>query len=130
MTAPSWLSPLLQELAELIGLEATLKLTEQRGGSRFSIPTRPGPEHWLTQLIGADAAGILGKRFGGNTIDLPLGPQRGLNAMRRRCDEALARGATVSEAARLSGLTERAVWMRKAAGHHVKASAQLSLFED
>lgn len=130
MTAPSWLTPFLQELSELIGFEATLKLVETRGGGRVSIPSRPGPDHWLTHLLGSEAASILGQRYGGGTIILPLGPRRGITGMRRVCDEAIARGATISEAARLSGFTERAVSMRKAAGHAAKASRQLSLFDD
>ncbi|MBX3506863.1 MAG: hypothetical protein KF895_15390 [Parvibaculum sp.] len=110
----SWLPPQLRELAELIGVEAALALADAVGGTRTYFPKSVGDDHWLLKTLGSEAAAAICNRYGGNYLTLPLGPNRGIAAMRRRRDAALAAGASADEAARQSGYTVRSVYRRKA----------------
>jgi hypothetical protein len=49
------LPPRLAELAQVIGLPATLRLVEARGGTRIYVPEQATPDHWLVPLIGLPA---------------------------------------------------------------------------
>lgn len=46
------LPPRLAELAGVIGLAATLRLVEARGGTRVYVPEAANDDHWLMRLIG------------------------------------------------------------------------------
>lgn len=49
------LPPRLAQLAELIGLTATLRLVEARGGTVVYVPDVATTEHWLARLLGIAA---------------------------------------------------------------------------
>lgn len=64
----------LQELAELIGPEATLELARRCGGlERVYIPHEPTLEHaWAKALTPEHWAAVV-RALGGQRVDLPLG---------------------------------------------------------
>lgn len=116
--------PLWDEIAEVIGTDAALKLFEARGGGRVSIPAHAPDGHWLVELLGRESADALcgyfqqGTASGGTSgyvLDLPRGPtgvvaetvMTALQVARRKMEEALAAGKSADEAARISGLTRR-----------------------
>ena len=66
------LPPLLNEIADIIGREATLKFAAAFGGTRVLISTKDGSR--LSSLLGDEPAAKLMKAFGGNRFDVPLGP--------------------------------------------------------
>lgn len=103
----------LRDMAGAIGDAATARLAAARPGERVHVPASIPPGHWIAQAIGDDAAAKLARAVGGCAFTFPSAPDRGAKAARRACDEALAAGATVAEAARRSGLTRRAVQWRK-----------------
>jgi len=49
------LPPRLAQLAELIGLPATLRLVEARGGTSIYVPDVATTDHWLARLLGIEA---------------------------------------------------------------------------
>ena len=104
----------LREVAEIIGLAATLRLIEARPGERVFVPSHVATDHWLAVAIGVPAARALSDRMAGVQLVLPTSAYRGARGARRACDDALASGATINEAVRASGLTHRAVQWRKA----------------
>lgn len=59
-------------LVALVGAEAALRLIEALGGTRLYIPYTPQPGQAVVELLGAEAAGILGAERGGETVKLPL----------------------------------------------------------
>lgn len=115
---------LLGEIADLVGPEIALEIAHHRGGTRIDLPLRAQPDHWLTKLVGFDAADKIcrglattdadGKTKGAKREVLPLGPASARRAARRRARDALDRGASVREAAREAGLHERTLWRYKA----------------
>lgn len=68
----SLLPGILQEIAELIGLPATLKLVQHYGGVRLYVPKHLSEDHILITIIGEAAALKLVERFGGlDHFDIP-----------------------------------------------------------
>lgn len=53
----------LDEIAEIVGREAALTISEHYGGVRVSIPAKLHAEHWLVKLIGARKAQDLAEYF-------------------------------------------------------------------
>ncbi|MGQ3674665.1 hypothetical protein ACT6QH_04080 [Xanthobacter sp. TB0139] len=112
------------EIAEVIGTDAALKLFEARGGGRVFIPAHAPDGHWMVELLGRESADALcgyfqqlssAGRERGFVLDLPRGPTGvvaatvipSLQSARRKMEEALAAGKSADEAARISGLTRR-----------------------
>ena len=120
----STLPGLLGDIADLVGPEIALEIARHRGGTRIDLPATAQPGHWLTALVGFDAADKIcrglattdadGKTKGAQREILPLGPTSALRAARRRARDALDRGSSVREAAREAGLHERTLWRYKA----------------
>ena len=105
-------SPLLGELAALIGKDALARLVASRGGTRFSVPKRmPKPSHWLASIIvDRDALAALVWMFAGCQIILPTGEH-----LRRRLRhrDTLTEGSANS-AALAAGVHIRTIYRRRA----------------
>jgi Mor family transcriptional regulator len=69
----------LVDVAEVIGLAATLALVESAGGVRVYVPERLGDEHRLIEWLGRDAAAALSAAFAMEELVVP------------RCADALRR---------------------------------------
>jgi hypothetical protein len=61
----------LQEIVQLIGMVATLKLVGKYGGTRLYVPKRVLTGHPLAALIGRKAADTLADYFGGEVLEIP-----------------------------------------------------------
>ena len=57
------LPPRLAQLAELIGLTATLRLVDARGGTVVYVPDVATTEHWLARLLGIEVLAKLVKAY-------------------------------------------------------------------
>jgi len=101
-------------LTEIIGLDATLKLSGKCGGLSIYVPVDVVSDHWLTELIGEDALHKLSWTFKGEQIEVPRCHLAVLNARARVIHERHANGASVSALAAEFGMTKRGV--RKAIG--------------
>jgi len=63
---------ILQEIADLIGIPATMAIVEEYGGVRLYVPMKVTPDHPLSQLIGQANAEKLADHFGGEDhFDIP-----------------------------------------------------------
>jgi len=101
----------LVEIAEVIGVAATLRLVDAYGGSVCYVPTRLDDSHRLVQAIGPLAAQRLVARYTGEKLEIA-----GLYVARTR--KALIANAegSVAEVARKLGVTRRWVRMVRNAG--------------
>lgn len=109
------LPPVARDLAECIGLEATLALAQRWGGLRIWIPANPGAE--LIALLGAGPALKLCQTYTNERIELPR-CVRQLRAVRDRAILAALQGnSNANQAALGAGLTRRQIFniKRKAA---------------
>lgn len=55
--------PLLAEIADVIGVDAALRLSEVKGGRGVYIPAHAAPDHWLSKLIRHDLTNALCEYF-------------------------------------------------------------------
>ncbi len=114
----TWLAPLLNQIAEVAGLEAALALAAERGGSRVSFPARLPQKHWLIDCVGKEAAELICEEFrGGNygaAVDLPVGPTGTANALRRDVDRMIRDGVSPDQIAMKMKVHRTTVFRRKA----------------
>ncbi len=107
----------LQEIAEAAGQDAALKLVENVGGSEVLIPRRAGPDHWLTGVVGPEAAEKIcahyrvtdadGREVGNVKIYVPLLGTSARDLLRQQVRDDVAAGMTVRAAARRARVSER-----------------------
>lgn len=85
------LPAVLEEIADVAGVEAMWALVRARGGTVVFIPPRAQHRHWLTEIVGYEAAGKICKHFRSNhqsKVKIPIARAELLEA---RWAEVLAR---------------------------------------
>lgn len=100
----------LREIADLIGLPATLILVEAYGGVRLYVPYKVPADHPLALLIGLSAAEKLAEVFGGSEhFDIPRAVAIARQARNRKLREDRTTGMSHRNLAQQYGMTERQV---------------------
>lgn len=135
MTAPAAPLPqVLEDIARIAGDEAARRVAAAVGGTRVYIPPRPGPDHWLSKLVGQEAARLIGDHFTagilGARVDIPLGDTGFVASQRARIDAMILAGRSERDIARACGYTDRGVRKRRAKLKAARDSRQGSLFGD
>lgn len=107
----------MQELAEVVGLEATLMLVRHFGGIRVYIP-QDAAGHSLADVLGEDALAALVGVYGGDRIEVPKGAKLIRDAVIRQRHYGTdgTDGESAMALARAFFLTERQVRRILAAG--------------
>lgn len=77
------LSPMLQQLVEVVGMVAAMQLVDQYGGIDLLVPAKYLPQHPLVKLLGEDAARKLIHHHTGERIYVPRGA-KALRCVRNR----------------------------------------------
>lgn len=116
----------LADIIDTIGLDATLTLVENLGGTRLYIPEQLPDSHFLARLLGHRAAHALAATFPGDAFDLPRCQQALRHARDQLIRQSRAGGASIRSLALNHGLTERQIYVILAAGEQ-EASPQQSL---
>ena len=129
LTDPAcYLPPAALQLAQVIGVMATLRLCEEWPGIPIRIPETCPADHAITRAIGSESAAQLSAYYGGETITPPRLHARAI-ALR---DEAIRadryNGKTGEAISREYGLTIRHVW-RIVSGILPESSAKLTLLD-
>jgi hypothetical protein len=97
----------IEQLAEIIDLDAAVRLCRTVGGVSWYIPNKASPDHRFVEIIGQEAWSKLCAVFGGTELTLPRGD---LAYRRRRALELIkAVGMSARQIAIDSGTTERHV---------------------
>ncbi|AKH36878.1 MULTISPECIES: Mor transcription activator family protein [Nitrosomonas] len=123
----SLLPSILQEIAELIGLPATLQLVQHYGGVRLYVPKRLSEDHILITIVGEIAALKLVERFGGlDHFDIPKAQTISLALRNAKIREEKST-SSVRQLALKYHLTERQV-RKILAIEHQEESRQMGLF--
>jgi len=114
-----FLPGVLADIAEVAGLDAALKVAENRGGARAVFPAHARHGHWLTDLVGFESAKKICDHYrtgaGGAELLIPLGPRNMYGQARRKFRELTADGCSVEDAARQLGVHLRSArrWRQK-----------------
>lgn len=121
MTRPKRRLPgLLAEIADVVGEDAAIAIAEAKGGFRAHFPRKVTEDHWLVAAVGRQVADRLCKHFavgeGGVLLHVPLGPAGFYGQARRRALSLRASGTSISNTARLVGVSTRTVekWVAEA----------------
>lgn len=121
------LPPLMLELAEVIGFDATWTLVRAKGGQRVFIPSSVDAGHWLCQLVGLEAGQKLAEHLRGGRSGCELTiPLARTYQSRRALAEALGEGASANEAAAAAGVHIRTAYRHR---KRLKNTNQLKLFD-
>ncbi|GAM04828.1 hypothetical protein [Novosphingobium sp. MBES04] len=122
----------LAQIADVAGEDAALAIAEARGGTQVYIPPVPGADHWLTKLIGREAARAVADELtcgvGGLRVDLPLGPTGHAAQMRARIDAMIQEGRSERDIALCTGYSTRTIRRRRARLGKDGDDRQMSLF--
>ena len=138
MTNPAAPLPFaLDEIARIAGEDAARAVAGAVGGTQVYIPPAPGPDHWLTRLVGLDDARRIADHFtagfGGIRIEIPLSDTGFIARAQAKCDAMILRGSSERDIARACGYTIRTVRRRRAAlkagGARITDRRQGDLFE-
>lgn len=121
-----YLPPNLQEMAQVIGLPATLMIVREYGGTRVWVPKTASPDHPLWRLIGPEALARLCQHYGGEFLDIAKG-EIAIKAVRDAAIRA-ATGKTQAQLAREYHLTERHIRTLRGGIDPADATAQGGLF--
>lgn len=122
------LEPVLQRFVQAIGLANTMRLVERCAGVPTYFPRQPTPEHWLTQLIGMDAALRVAAMWGGESPVLP-GALPALRELRNRQMRAARADTSIRGLARAYRLGRRRVQQILAEADADLQARQPGLFE-
>lgn len=119
MTMPADPLPqVLADIARIAGAEAARRVALAVGGTRVYIPPIPGPDHWLTKLVGHAAARKIADHFtagiGGARVDIPLGDTGFIASQQARIDAMILAGRSERDIALACGYTGRTVRRRRA----------------
>lgn len=129
---PTDLPGVLAQIANVAGEDAAIAIARARGGTQVYIPPEPGPDHWLTRLIGMAAARAVADELtcgvGSIRVDLPLGPDGHAAQARARVDAMLREGASERDIALATRYTIRGIRRRRALMGKVRDDRQLTLF--
>ena len=105
-----YLPPKLREIAEVVGLEAAIRLAEHWPGIRLFVPQRVHLQHPVALAIGMRAAEQLAARYGGETVCVPKA-ERYLRAIRNaEIVQRYQAGESAATLAREYGIHENHVY--------------------
>lgn len=94
----------LAEIAEVVGIEAALKMSEAWPGQRVYVPKTVSSEDALALHIGLKLARKLAEVYGGETVVVPMASMRRRQILRFKALEKYEAGATASEVSREFGV--------------------------
>lgn len=101
------LPELMQNIAELIGVAASINLVRVWGGVRLYIPASAGIGHTIANVIGQQELETLCAEYGGETITLPAINNVDMQLKYRQIKKLLAEGVSNRDVALRTGYTQR-----------------------
>lgn len=126
------LTGVLGQIAKVAGDDVAMAIAEARGGTQIYISPRPGPDNWLTVLVGAEVAQAIADEFtwgvGPIRVDLPLGPVGHAAQVRAKVDMMIAQGCSERDIALATRYSIRGIRRRRAKLGKDGDDRQLNLF--
>lgn len=109
----AWMTPLLNRIADVAGERAALILGREKACEKIYIPTNAPENHWLSQLVGIDAARAICDQFGPGHLEIPPA----MAGEKRRRSQAIAqmldKGYSTNAIARSLGVTHKTVQLHR-----------------
>lgn len=98
---------ILDEIAQVIGFNATLRMLAIFGGGRLYIPETIPADHIIARIIGPDPAGALAKHFAREQLEIPAAETFVLLQRVRRVAGLLRAGIDPRDIASIIGISSR-----------------------
>lgn len=128
---PAHLPQVIAELIEVAGSDAAWTLVQAKGGQTVFIPAEVNQGHWLSRLVGHEAAKKIAEHYrGGNSGHSLTVPLARLYQSKIAMVKALRAGATANEAAAAAGMHVRSAHRARARLRARFNANQFHLFED
>lgn len=128
MNAHAPLPAVLQEIAEVAGLDAAWAIARAKGGTTIFLPRRVGSRHWLSQIVGYETAQKICAHFRSNHQERLVVPM-GVGTQRlERWHEAAQQDLSINETAEYVGVHVRTVSRYRARRSGGKSGGQGELF--
>lgn len=105
----AYMTPLLNRIADVAGERAAIILGREKAGLQIYIPEKATPDHWLTELVGIDAATAIAGVWGSKHIVVP--PSMNGDKRRRAVTiaELIEKGYSNNQIVQLTGVSRRTV---------------------
>jgi hypothetical protein len=97
-------------IADIIGWDATLALIRFAGGQSRRIPATAHDDHWLTALIGKEAAEKLCRIYGRDVLAIPKNDAEVVRERNVRIRARREEGATIKKLSSEFNLTDRMIY--------------------
>lgn len=107
---------LLRDIADIIGLDAALKLVRAYSGLRLYIPERAHAGHPVAQIIGVENLQKLANIYGRENLSLPKIDAADRQIKHHTVHALRASGIPVKHVARETGYTERRIYQLEREG--------------
>lgn len=119
----------IQSLVDLIGIDATMRIVEERGGIRLYVPKVADLDHPIAAWIGMDAFEALVGMYGGEEIDVAR-CEIAMQSVKRRQILVDLQSNSIAFVARKHKYTERGVrkLLRRAEANGDIETNQMDLF--
>jgi len=98
-----------EDLAQIIGFTATVRLSAYFGGKNMTVPKNVSEKTVLAKLIGMSAARMLSAEYGGERFAVPTMHLAEVELRNARVLEQLREGVSTDKIAANAGLTQRRV---------------------
>lgn len=98
-----------EDLAQIIGFSATIRLSAYYGGKNMTVPKNVSEKHVLAQLIGMSAAKLLSNEYAGERFAVPTLNLAEVELRNARVLEQLRKGESTDKIAAMCGLSIRRV---------------------
>lgn len=129
MNARATLPAVLQEIAEVAGLDAAWALARAKGGTTIFLPRRVGHRHWLAEIVGYEAARKICDHFRSNHQERVVVPMAAASQRDLRWREVLSNpDLSINDTAERLGVHGRTVSRHRAKLISKKSGDQGDLF--
>lgn len=121
----------LRDMAETIGLTASLALVEHYGGITLEIPKRINDKHYLAKTLGKEIALCFCQVYGGELMYIPLAANTVRNLRNRQIIQDYTDGIPINRLVKKYRLCNRQLWrVLKEPVPIPGETRQMSLFDD
>lgn len=101
----AYMTPLLNRIADVAGERAAIIIGREKAGQQIYIPETATPDHWLSELVGLDAAHALACKWGSKHIVIPPALAGEKIRRARTIADLLDKGYSINEIVRRTGVS-------------------------
>jgi len=112
---------LMTRLTERFGKGVALRFSHEFGGVVLCVPGRAMAKHRIAEAVGLEVMRWIVAEFGPNRIPIPVADDKGWKALQRAARRAATSGLEAPAAARLVGVSQRAIHRHRAKARSAKS---------